>query len=331
MKGGTNLDLQREMNKLNKGLQEIRQDLNDIVEWCEEHDQKHRRDQFKQDNDNRRAEQRNQNQVNRQRNIQDLNQNQGKRQGCQCGRTDCSCKGTPLNHVDTFRHETTFIRDNCFLPTQIGPQFCDPRFRLRLAGLNNGLNFQLVRGIGCKVEIELDGAVDPDAVEPEEPDVDAEEEEGAGGGGQGRGRGRGQGRNRRRNQRGRQGGNEGAEEERANQNRNVVRGVICNAGTNFVDIRLKSHKVVTILTTNIRKIKWIDKHCNPCDQHLHHFGVSPFGFHHNQFGLNQFGLNQFGHHQFGLFTNGLMSPFSSQRHFGACGVSTCRICHPHGL
>ncbi|MFP7471356.1 hypothetical protein SFC55_10150 [Niallia taxi] len=43
-----------------------------------------------------------------------------------------------------------------------------------------------------------------------------------------------------------------------------VEGVICNVGTNFVDILMFDEKVVTVLIEHICKIEWLDKHCNPC-------------------------------------------------------------------
>lgn len=43
-----------------------------------------------------------------------------------------------------------------------------------------------------------------------------------------------------------------------------VEGVICNVGTNFVDILKDDDKVVTILIEHICKIEWLDKQCNPC-------------------------------------------------------------------
>ncbi|RFU61441.1 hypothetical protein [Peribacillus glennii] len=43
-----------------------------------------------------------------------------------------------------------------------------------------------------------------------------------------------------------------------------VTGRICNVGTNFVDIIMENHKVVTIMINRICKLDWLDKHCNPC-------------------------------------------------------------------
>lgn len=43
-----------------------------------------------------------------------------------------------------------------------------------------------------------------------------------------------------------------------------VEGIICNVGTNFVDILKYDEKVVTVLIEHICKIEWLDKHCNPC-------------------------------------------------------------------
>ncbi|MBZ4687108.1 MAG: hypothetical protein PWQ96_351 [Clostridia bacterium] len=43
-----------------------------------------------------------------------------------------------------------------------------------------------------------------------------------------------------------------------------VEGIICNVGTNFVDIKLEDNTVITVLIEKIRLIKWTDPQCNPC-------------------------------------------------------------------
>ncbi|MCM3671313.1 hypothetical protein M3181_20345 [Mesobacillus maritimus] len=62
-----------------------------------------------------------------------------------------------------------------------------------------------------------------------------------------------------------------------------IRGVICNVGTNFVDVIKEDKTVVTILIERICKIEWLDKQCNPCpvcchddfhDEHCPHCGAS---------------------------------------------------------
>lgn len=52
-----------------------------------------------------------------------------------------------------------------------------------------------------------------------------------------------------------------------------IKGIICNSGRDFVDIKLHNHRVVTIMKNRIRKIEWPDKRCNPCScrgRHDHH-------------------------------------------------------------
>ncbi len=44
----------------------------------------------------------------------------------------------------------------------------------------------------------------------------------------------------------------------------IIKGKICNSGTDFVDILRDDYTVVTVLRESIRKIKWIDPDCNPC-------------------------------------------------------------------
>lgn len=43
-----------------------------------------------------------------------------------------------------------------------------------------------------------------------------------------------------------------------------VEGVICNVGTNFVDVKQTDNTVITILIERIRLIRWEDPACNPC-------------------------------------------------------------------
>lgn len=44
----------------------------------------------------------------------------------------------------------------------------------------------------------------------------------------------------------------------------TVKGIICNAGTDFVDIKQANNTVVTLMVEKIRLIKWTDPCCNPC-------------------------------------------------------------------
>lgn len=46
---------------------------------------------------------------------------------------------------------------------------------------------------------------------------------------------------------------------------NIIRGIICNVGTDFVDLLQDNQKVVTVLRNRIKKVKWVEPHCNPCD------------------------------------------------------------------
>lgn len=39
-------------------------------------------------------------------------------------------------------------------------------------------------------------------------------------------------------------------------------GVLCNTGTDFIDIRKANGRVVTVLRDKIDKIEWLDKNCN---------------------------------------------------------------------
>jgi hypothetical protein len=43
-----------------------------------------------------------------------------------------------------------------------------------------------------------------------------------------------------------------------------VEGIICNVGTNFVDVKQDDNTVITVLIERIRLIKWVDPACNPC-------------------------------------------------------------------
>ncbi len=43
-----------------------------------------------------------------------------------------------------------------------------------------------------------------------------------------------------------------------------VEGILCNVGTDYVDVKLENQTVVTVLRNHIRKIKWPDRKCNPC-------------------------------------------------------------------
>jgi hypothetical protein len=44
----------------------------------------------------------------------------------------------------------------------------------------------------------------------------------------------------------------------------VIKGIICNVGTNFVDIKQKGDKIVTILQERIVHIEWSDRYQGPC-------------------------------------------------------------------
>lgn len=45
---------------------------------------------------------------------------------------------------------------------------------------------------------------------------------------------------------------------------NVVEGILCNVGTNFVDVRRDDDTVVTVLNEQIQRIEWPDPACKPC-------------------------------------------------------------------
>lgn len=58
---------------------------------------------------------------------------------------------------DTPCHDGRLISQNCCLPVTCSPLLiCDDRIRVRVAGLNANLNFQLFRLKGCPVEVEYD-------------------------------------------------------------------------------------------------------------------------------------------------------------------------------
>lgn len=43
-----------------------------------------------------------------------------------------------------------------------------------------------------------------------------------------------------------------------------VEGIICNVGTNFIDLKQEDNTVITVLTEKIRLVRWEDPACNPC-------------------------------------------------------------------
>ncbi|MBO8128395.1 MAG: hypothetical protein H0Z39_04235 [Peptococcaceae bacterium] len=43
-----------------------------------------------------------------------------------------------------------------------------------------------------------------------------------------------------------------------------VTGVVCNVGTDFVDVKRDDGTVVTVLTARICKIEWLQPECTPC-------------------------------------------------------------------
>jgi len=49
-----------------------------------------------------------------------------------------------------------------------------------------------------------------------------------------------------------------------------VKGTVCSAGADFVDIRQKNKTIVTLLRHEIKQIHWKDDCCRPCDSHSHH-------------------------------------------------------------
>ncbi|MGF7050529.1 hypothetical protein J2T13_005078 [Paenibacillus sp. DS2015] len=49
----------------------------------------------------------------------------------------------------------------------------------------------------------------------------------------------------------------------------VIAGIICNVGTNFVDIKQKADKVVTILQERIVHIEWLDRSIGSCTRSGH--------------------------------------------------------------
>lgn len=48
------------------------------------------------------------------------------------------------------------------------------------------------------------------------------------------------------------------------RNQKNITGFICNSGTDFLDIKTKSGRVVTILRNQIKQISWLDPECGPC-------------------------------------------------------------------
>lgn len=56
------------------------------------------------------------------------------------------------------------------------------------------------------------------------------------------------------------------------EKKSLVRGTVCNVGTDFLDIRKKDGKVMTILRDRISRMKWLDRDC-PSDRHKY----SPHG------------------------------------------------------
>jgi hypothetical protein len=43
-----------------------------------------------------------------------------------------------------------------------------------------------------------------------------------------------------------------------------IQGVVCNVGTNFVDIKREDGKIITIPQEKITRIEWLDPDCGPC-------------------------------------------------------------------
>lgn len=48
------------------------------------------------------------------------------------------------------------------------------------------------------------------------------------------------------------------------RNHKTITGFICSAGTDFLDIKTRSGRVVTVLRNQIKRIDWIDPDCGPC-------------------------------------------------------------------
>lgn len=116
-------------------------------------------------------------------------------------------------HVpEPFECDGFFVAKDCLIP--ISSVHCENPFNLRLAQLNQNLNFQLFAMKGSRVEIEFEC----------------------------------------------QGGND------------IVKGVICNIGTDFIDVLRDSGVVATILKERICRIDWKDRCFNPCSCSCHHDG-----------------------------------------------------------
>jgi hypothetical protein len=45
----------------------------------------------------------------------------------------------------------------------------------------------------------------------------------------------------------------------------MVKGILCNAGSDFIDVLQKDDTVITVMRNHVRNIKWPDPDCNPCD------------------------------------------------------------------
>lgn len=102
---------------------------------------------------------------------------------------DCACHQPISKHI--------LHRNKCY---QI-IEGVKPLIKLRLAGINNNLNFELFRHKGNRVIIEVTS---------------------------------------------------GEKSER-------IRGVLCDVGTDYVDIKKANGRVVTILQSNIQKIEWLGR------------------------------------------------------------------------
>ncbi|WP_142354805.1 hypothetical protein [Bacillus vallismortis] len=80
----------------------------------------------------------------------------------------------------------------------------------------------------------------------------------------------------------------------AEHHTSTVKGTICNAGIDFVDVLSKEGRVTTILVDKIDTIHWVDPNCNPCDgvcciecDHCEHsscddYNCSCYQYFHNQ-------------------------------------------------
>lgn len=106
---------------------------------------------------------------------------------------DCACHQPISKHV--------LHREKCFRIID----GAKPLIKLRLAGINNNLNFELFRHRGNRVIIEVSSG---DKTEK-------------------------------------------------------IRGVLCNVGTDYVDIKRSNGRVNTILQSNIQKIEWLGRRKSP--------------------------------------------------------------------